>query len=824
MSTQLDSAQRDLSTPTHTLFAHSSPSPSTPTPSLAPFFLSSSKNQPANSPHLPRTTSDPSLDSPLMATDPPTLSRTIAILLPHAFDHRTAIVKRFREAGFEIKDEFAWDADPVVLEMDLGVTDEGVKRAFVGDDEEDGGAHGGEETSRRPCHVWCLERRRVVEVMTALVGSENIQHAKDNAPTSLRALYGSPPSSIVLWTPTSLPQADPLLQLFFSSLDPVSTTPTDPIYPPHLTTDPHDFMSPAETDFVGTPEEADVASFRPRVVGEGGGAEAGLGIRDGTELYEGETRTGGGGAFKARPAPATTHQPERAVRQSRASLLRTGVDPSTIQPARTRTSSGNDPSTFNATPGHKRSQSNLHIDVASVRPPAVAVRQSRASLIRQGSDVPPPRLKRAPSSDGHFFVDTPGHKQVGRVIDVESTKRPEFEPRQTKASALRAGGGNGESVGAKKIFQKKTGEEIREERREEENLKRERRRSEMPIGARGVLSSMAAPSFTPRPTKASLLRTGGDSSLGSATSSSSVRRPSLAHQRSSSSFVSNTTGSLRSNASSGRPSSVAESRRPRPSLASAFSSETAPTNVGKPALPPPPSARAPVASTRPPSVTPRPNRAALLRQGQPLPPPTPRTHSKGDALGEDYNPFANTPGHRRQSIAVTSRSTHQPDIVPRQNRAQMLRMGGATPSAPSSFTTTTPTPHQQRARPASSIGLSSSTTSVDRPPSSNSNSNSNSFRPPPPPGHKRTESLYTPQPPSIQPRLNRAATLRQGRGERNPPPPPPSAFNKSFSNNKNAGNEGVGKRSGSAMSATSSTTTGVGGGKETRVEGIERRS
>lgn len=104
-----------------------------------------------------------------MATNPPTLSRTIAILLPHAFDHRTAIVKRFREAGFEIKDEFAWDADPVVLEMDLGVTDEGVKRAFVGDEDETGGAHGGEEKSRRPCHVWCLERRRVVEVMTALV-------------------------------------------------------------------------------------------------------------------------------------------------------------------------------------------------------------------------------------------------------------------------------------------------------------------------------------------------------------------------------------------------------------------------------------------------------------------------------------------------------------------------------------------------------------------------------------------------------------------------------------------------------------------------------
>jgi len=109
-----------------------------------------------------------------MASIPPTLSRTIAILLPHAAKHRPDVVKRFREAGFEIRDEFDWDADPVVVEMDLGITEEGLKRAFVGEGEEEGtgGAEGdGEERRAPPCHVWCLERRRVVEVMAALVVS-----------------------------------------------------------------------------------------------------------------------------------------------------------------------------------------------------------------------------------------------------------------------------------------------------------------------------------------------------------------------------------------------------------------------------------------------------------------------------------------------------------------------------------------------------------------------------------------------------------------------------------------------------------------------------
>lgn len=142
----------------------------TPTPSLAPFFLNNS-NQPESSPYLPRITSDPSLSSPLLAANPPTLSRTIAILLPHAAQHRPDIVRRFREAGFEVRDEFAWDADLAVVEMDLGVKEEGLKSAFVGETATTGGA-GEEEGERRTlCHVWCLERRRVVEVMAALVVS-----------------------------------------------------------------------------------------------------------------------------------------------------------------------------------------------------------------------------------------------------------------------------------------------------------------------------------------------------------------------------------------------------------------------------------------------------------------------------------------------------------------------------------------------------------------------------------------------------------------------------------------------------------------------------
>ena len=145
---------------------------------MAPIFLADHDHTPSHpstrshqvepSPYMPRTTSDPALDSPLLRSSP-TVSRTVAILLPHAHQHQPAIRKRFAEAGLEIIDEYDWDAEPDVLERDLAL-DGRLARAFM-DELEDENQPGAGERNRKPTHLWLLERRRVIEVMQALVVS-----------------------------------------------------------------------------------------------------------------------------------------------------------------------------------------------------------------------------------------------------------------------------------------------------------------------------------------------------------------------------------------------------------------------------------------------------------------------------------------------------------------------------------------------------------------------------------------------------------------------------------------------------------------------------
>ncbi|KAG2155161.1 uncharacterized protein EDB93DRAFT_1080639 [Suillus bovinus] len=95
-----------------------------------------------------------------------------------------------------------------------------------------------------------------------------------------------------------------------------------------------------------------------------------------------------------------------------------------------------------------------------------------------------------------------------------------------------------------------------------------------------------------------------------------------------------------------------------------------------------------VASTAPPTITPRLTKAAALRLGlaQPVLPPGRRRPST--AGRERKNIFDGVPGHkRRQSIPVAS-TTAAPSIVPRTNKTAALRKQGGPP--PSSFMFRTP--------------------------------------------------------------------------------------------------------------------------------------
>ncbi|KAJ3525145.1 hypothetical protein NMY22_g10694 [Coprinellus aureogranulatus] len=102
------------------------------------------------------------------------VTRTVAIIKHHALEHRFEIERRIQEAGFEIvkerQMEFDTETDPETLEE------------LFGED-----TH---SLSEGPVWVYILERRRAVEVWHSLMGPRNPDHAREDHPDSLRALYG----------------------------------------------------------------------------------------------------------------------------------------------------------------------------------------------------------------------------------------------------------------------------------------------------------------------------------------------------------------------------------------------------------------------------------------------------------------------------------------------------------------------------------------------------------------------------------------------------------------------------------------------------------
>jgi nucleoside diphosphate kinase len=114
--------------------------------------------------------STPTPTSPLVNA----ATRTVAIIKPHAVDHRFEIEHRITEAKFEIlkerQMEFDMDTDPDAL-FELFGED---ARSFA----------------EGPVWVYVLERRRAIEVWNTIMGDADPQLARQVSPNSLRALYG----------------------------------------------------------------------------------------------------------------------------------------------------------------------------------------------------------------------------------------------------------------------------------------------------------------------------------------------------------------------------------------------------------------------------------------------------------------------------------------------------------------------------------------------------------------------------------------------------------------------------------------------------------
>ncbi|WAR59423.1 hypothetical protein PtB15_11B63 [Puccinia triticina] len=150
---------------------------------------------------------------------------------------------------------------------------------------------------------------------------------------------------------------------------------------------------------------------------------------------------------------ASLNPPAVLPRPTKASTLRT--NPSTEPPASPQQSAPRLKKTqsqiFENTPGHGFRRANLQTNIASIAAPKTQPRPTKASALRTGPSTgssPPisttPANGKIPShavrQSVDYFQGVPGHKRLEK-IQVDATRRPEIEPRMTKASMLRIAGG-----------------------------------------------------------------------------------------------------------------------------------------------------------------------------------------------------------------------------------------------------------------------------------------------------------------------------------------------------------------------------------------------
>ncbi|KAI9465422.1 hypothetical protein BJY52DRAFT_1113662 [Lactarius psammicola] len=351
-------------------------------------------------------------------------SRTVAIIKPHALDHRFEIEHRITEAKFEIlkerQMEFDVETDPETL-FELFGED---ARSFA-----DG-----------PVWVYVLERRRAIEVWNTVMGDPDPQIAREQSPSSLRALYGiTRDQNAVMGSPDVEIAEIQIASLFVSS-------------PPFPTTDLPEEYSASVRSVPSTLPGLSSSSHSPRRVptSTSGHSAAGSSVTNGTSQ-----RT----PFKAREIPLSHVSPTIVPRTTRAADLRAGVTPPKIERnhgPRTTPSKEALQKMFADVPGHKRTGT---IAVASTAPPVMAPRMTRAASLRISGATPPRPVRPKPiitlaqakakaeeearaaaalkEAQARTFDGVPGHKRR-ESFSVASTKSPVVTPRQNRSALLRA--------------------------------------------------------------------------------------------------------------------------------------------------------------------------------------------------------------------------------------------------------------------------------------------------------------------------------------------------------------------------------------------------
>ncbi|KAG8966943.1 hypothetical protein FRC03_011014 [Tulasnella sp. 419] len=334
-----------------------------------------------------------------VSTPSPT-TRTLAIIKNHALPHRFEIESRITSSAFEVVKE---------RQMKFHPDDPNVAGLFD---------HEGHSLCGAPVWVYVLERRKAVEVWNTLIGDEDPEVARINAPDSIRALYGTSILENAVYGSPNGPMAEIQISSLFASSPPMPVTILEDEVPagPVLETSSVPSLSGGEESTT-----ADEGSPNVKLKSRG---------------------------FKARPVPATIAVPSIAPRLSRAAALRAGLP--VQEKRRSLATKESIAKTFENVPGHKRAAT---ISVASTAAPTIPPRQTRASALRTstaGQDVKKgpvkkeptrPRGPNSPERIQQIFANVPGHKRR-QTIAVTSTAPPPIAPRPTRASMLRTGQGD----------------------------------------------------------------------------------------------------------------------------------------------------------------------------------------------------------------------------------------------------------------------------------------------------------------------------------------------------------------------------------------------
>ncbi|KAG5636554.1 hypothetical protein H0H81_007631 [Sphagnurus paluster] len=347
----------------------------------------------------PHDTASPTL---LSSPSPPApITRTVAIIKPHALVHRFDIEPRIQEAGFEIvkerQMEFDTETDPDTLFELFG---------------EDAASF-----SEGPVWVYVLERRRAAQVWLTLMGHPDPATARLTAPTSLRALYGVSHAQNAVMGSADADIAEVQITSIFASSPPFPTTDL-----PDVGVDTEEERS-VRTALLQSQSDEGYAASNPSS-GGGGSAAKSITKRNPT--------------FRARPVPATNATPDIVPRTTRAAALRAGqvVEPKRVGPRRPL-SKEQLAKTFENIPGHRRRES---IPVASTAAPAIVPRMTRAASLRLGIKQDPPRRRTLSTEEvakaKTAFDGIPGHKRR-ESIAVASIKAPSIAPRLNRTVALR---------------------------------------------------------------------------------------------------------------------------------------------------------------------------------------------------------------------------------------------------------------------------------------------------------------------------------------------------------------------------------------------------